>query len=257
MLLPTLPNQVCWGSPHRRRMKECGLLELYQKEEFWAVEKHPPEPFGHCGSLFQIQLHSIMHYVVRCPVQVLCSHYTSCTILSIPRPGNLGSRLGNQQWTSQLRSDGHFPPYNMFCLLFYVLATSKVISEWVPTHGVFIVQTRSPEPWPDIPLSHVTLTLSQPVIPYPNNANTRLASDKYKFVSHLFVSTRVRTHEVRIPLISQNGRQAFYSFGHFVWSHTPQLPGFQVSILVNILPEFVTGEFYTEHLATLYNGIYW
>ena len=57
----------------------------------------------------------------------------------------------------------------MVCLLlFYVLATSKIISGHVLTvwtHGDFIVlphwETR---PWPDILHSHIILTLSQPVL---------------------------------------------------------------------------------------------
>ena len=58
-------------------------------------------------------------------------------------------------------------------LLFCVLATSKVISGWVywlvtvHTHGDFIalphLETRPPAPWPDSPLSHIILTLSEPV----------------------------------------------------------------------------------------------
>ena len=56
--------------------------------------------------------------------------------------------------------------------LFYVLTTSKVITGRAPTcdsvHGDFIVlphlETRPPAPTPDPALSHIILTLNQPVL---------------------------------------------------------------------------------------------
>ena len=53
----------------------------------------------------------------------------------------------------------------------YVLATSKVISQRVPicdTHGDVIVLAHWDIRQPDISLNHIILTLSQPVMPSPN-----------------------------------------------------------------------------------------
>ena len=59
-------------------------------------------------------------------------------------------------------------------------------------HGDFIIlpqwKIKPPVPWPDIPLSHIILTLNQPV----------LAQQSWDF------------------LISQNGRRTLYSFGRFL-----------------------------------------
>ena len=57
----------------------------------------------------------------------------------------------------------------------------RVLSHW---------ETRLPATWPDIPLSHITLTLSEPAW---------LGSDKYQIIRHWFVSIMVRTCEVRVP----------------------------------------------------------
>ena len=66
------------------------------------------------------------------------------------------------------------------------------------------------------------LTSPCPILIMPS---IRLGSDKYQFKSHWFDSTKVR--KLRGPEsnlqpsdspIFQNGRQAFYSFGHRDWS---------------------------------------
>ena len=58
-------------------------------------------------------------------------------------------------------------------LLFYILATSMLISGWVPTcdstHSWWFIElphweTRMSALCPDIPLSHIILTLTQPIL---------------------------------------------------------------------------------------------
>ena len=63
----------------------------------------------------------------------------------------------------------------------------------VCTHGDFIVlphwTPRLPASWPDIPLGHIILTLSQPVL-----VLSWLGSIKDHFLAHWFGSTRSRTN---------------------------------------------------------------
>ena len=85
-----------------------------------------------------------------------------------------------------------------FCLLFYVLATSNGISGRVPTcdsaNSWRLYNTASLEhqtPWPDIPLSHIILTLSQPALyPILIMPSASPGSRKYQFKSFWFDSTR-------------------------------------------------------------------
>ena len=72
-------------------------------------------------------------------------------------------------------------------------------------------------------LSHSHYPDSEPTNPCPIliMPNTGLGSDKYQFKSHWFNLTRVRkckvqirTHDLRIPPISQNGRWMLYLFSH-------------------------------------------
>ena len=86
------------------------------------------------------------------------------------------------------------------CWGFYILVTTTVISRRVPTcasthtHGDFIIlphsEARPTAPWHDIPLSHIILTLGQPVLIM---SSAWLGSDKNKLLSQWFDSARKQT----------------------------------------------------------------
>ena len=61
-----------------------------------------------------------------------------------------------------------------------------------------------------IALSHFTVSCCMLMMP-----GTRLGSDKYKLLSHWFDSTKVQTHDVRIPkpIKSGNRKLPLYLFG--------------------------------------------
>ena len=112
-----------------------------------------------------------------------------------------------------------FCVFFLLFLLVYVLATSKVIWGWVSTyyraHSCdFIVlshwETRPPAAWSDIPLNHIILTLSQPVLViFFKMLSARLGSDKCQFSSHWFDPTRVWTHKVWITRSPKMGDGCF------------------------------------------------
>ena len=89
-------------------------------------------------------------------------------------------------------------------LQFYALATSKVIYGWVPTcvsipswqlHSVIHWETRASAAWPDIPLSRITLTLSELVLAYSNNAERLVRKQQVLlFLSHRFNLTMVQVY---------------------------------------------------------------
>ena len=102
------------------------------------------------------------------------------------------------------------PLYSLLvCLLFYILATFKVISGCVPTcdsaHSWWLYsaaplgyQTASTVTWyPTQSHYHDT----EPTSPFPIliMPSTCLGSNKHKFLSHWFDSTMLSTCEVRIP----------------------------------------------------------
>ena len=108
------------------------------------------------------------------------------------------------------------PCYDGWLLEFYVLTTSKVISEQVTTHIDFEVlsywEIKPLAPWPDIPFSHIILTLSQPVLLM---LRARPGSNKsINFISHWFDCTGNRTPDL------PPARPALYWFGHRAWSHS-------------------------------------
>ena len=82
---------------------------------------------------------------------------------------------GNFHLSQFMKFSSAFHQFVRFaCLLFYIPATSKVISvpvltcDSAGTHGDFIVlshwDNRPPAPRPAIPLRHIILTLSRPVL---------------------------------------------------------------------------------------------
>ena len=88
---------------------------------------------------------------------------------------------------------------NVLLLLFYVLATSMVISGWVPTCECVLMALYSAAPLGDQATSSITWYLTQSH--YPDTEPTspclilimpsaRLGSDQYKFVTHWFDSLR-------------------------------------------------------------------
>ena len=113
-------------------------------------------------------------------------------------------------------------------LLFYILATTKVISRRVPTcdsafHSDFIVlpncETRPPAPWPDI---HIIVTLSwcwpnQPLL-YPNNAECLTGKQQVSIIKSLVWFDQGSNPWGSDSPISQSGRWMLYSFGQPIWS---------------------------------------
>ena len=97
----------------------------------------------------------------------------------------------------------------LFCLLFYVLATSKIITGWAPTCGsVHSWWLYSAAPLGNQVTSTMTWYLTQSY--YPDTKPTSpfhilimssalLGSNKYQFLGHWFDLTTVRTHEVQVP----------------------------------------------------------
>ena len=90
-------------------------------------------------------------------------------------------------------------------LSFCVLATSKVISGWVPTcDRAQSWRLYSAAPPRDQAASNMAwcptrscYPVTEPTSPCPRliMPNTRLGGDKYQFASHWFDSTRVQTHQ--------------------------------------------------------------
>ena len=101
----------------------------------------------------------------------------------------------------------------------YILTTSTAISEQmhrlvtVDTYSDFIVlphwDTGPPAPWPGLPLSHIILALSHPVLSttltMPNTW-----SKNYQFLRHRFDWTRVWNGGFQIP----RSTKMLYWFGH-------------------------------------------
>ena len=117
---------------------------------------------------------------------------------------------------------------SVFCGFFFnVLATSKIKSRCVPTYdSVHSWLLYSAVPLGGQATSSMTwyptqphFTDTEPTCPRPIliMLNAWLRSDKYRFESHRFNSTSVRTLDVWNPLVSQNGRRMLNSFGHPVW----------------------------------------
>ena len=111
--------------------------------------------------------------------------------------------------------------------LFCVLSTFKVISALVPTcdsahswqpNSAAPLGDQATTPCPDIPLSHIVLTLSQPV---PNliMPSIWLESSNNQLLCHWFGSTQVRIHKVQIPSLPKQKTNTIYSSDHPVWSH--------------------------------------
>ena len=106
-------------------------------------------------------------------------------------------------------------------LLFDVLATSKVISGWVPTcysaqysvwwlYSVAPLGNQATMTWYSTQ-SHYPDTAHEPTSPYTILIMLRawLGSDKYQFESHRFDSIRVWTCEVLIPRSPKTGDGCF------------------------------------------------
>ena len=110
------------------------------------------------------------------------------------------------------------------------------------THGDVIVlphwETKLPAPWPAIPLRHIILTLSQPVLPYPNNAECQTRKRQAPILKSSVWLNHVSNLQAwgsnlwssDYP-ISQNGRWALYSFGHPDWFQ--QCPRCTFSVQIN------------------------
>ena len=126
----------------------------------------------------------------------------------------------------------------MVCLFWYVLATFKVISGRVPTcdsthswqhynaASLVYLTTRTRTWYPTQSLYPNTELTSH--CPIPIMLSARLGSDKNKFLSHWFDSTRTL----------KNGRRTLYSFSHPVGG-----PSEGDHMFVILLPDNIKGLF--------------
>ena len=143
---------------------------------------------------------------------------------------------------------------HLFCL-FYVLATSKVISGWAPTcHSVHSWWFHSSAPLGDQAAStmtwypthsHYPVTESTSPCPSLIMPSAWLRLNKYQFLSHWFDLTRVWTCDVRISRFPKRATDALLiqpSRLVHIYSNSPNIMHMNVgNCLVNtIKPETVT-----------------
>ena len=127
-------------------------------------------PSAHTASL----QHTLHHFRSHCnpsahttPLQITLQHFSTC--------------YTNSDHTATLHHTLHH--FRSHC------NTSQLLQHF--TSHCDTSEARAPVPWPDIPLCHIILTLSQPV--FAQIPGTWIGNDKHTFLSHWLPSTRVWT----------------------------------------------------------------